>query len=265
MIDILYLKLIIAFFVGATWITTATLLAEKFGSKIGGIIIGIPSTIVITLFFIAWTQSTTIAAEATNIVPIVSGIDALFVAIYILFLRFNFISSLITALISWFILALGLVAINFNNLPLSLLGCGLLVIISYVLVEKILKITSSGQQKIKRTLPQLMFRAILSGTIVCVAVVMTKLGGPILGGAFASFPAIMLSTMIITYLAHGKNFSAAVMKTIMVSAPVTCSTYAISVGILYPHSGLIIGTLTSFIISVISAYIMYLLLNRHLS
>jgi hypothetical protein len=264
MIDIFYLKLLIAFIVSAAWITTSTMLAERFGSKIGGIITGIPSVIVITLFFIAWTQSTTVAAESTNIVPVVLGIDALFVAIYILFLRFNFLFSVTVALLAWFVLALGLVAIKFNNFPFSLLGCFILVTISYVLVEKVLKVSSSGQQKIERTIPQLLFRAVLSGIIVCVAVIMTKIGGPILGGAFATFPAIMLSTMIITYLTHGKDFSAAVMKTVMISGPISCLIYVVSVRFLYPFSGLIIGTVVSFVISLIGTYAMYLVLNKRL-
>src|ERR1035437_3407298 len=105
MIDIFYLKLIIAFVISAIWIPTATILAEKFGSKIGGIIIGIPSVSVITLFFIAWSQSTMVAVESTNVVPIVLGIDALFVAIYILFLRLNFLFAFLTAILTWFILS----------------------------------------------------------------------------------------------------------------------------------------------------------------
>jgi len=264
MIDVFYLKLILAFVISAVWITASTVLAEKFGSKIGGIISGIPSVIVITLFFIGWTQSTAIAAQSTDVVPIVLGIDALFVAIYILLLRFNFLFSVIAALFTWFILALGLVFIKFNNFPLSLLGCILLTALSYFLVEKGLKVGSLGQQKITRTVRQLFFRAAISGIIVCIAVVLGKLGGPILGGTFATFPGIMLSTMIITYLAHGKDFSAAVMKTLMISGPISCAIYAIIVRFMYPLSGLIIGTLTAFIISLVSTYLMYLVLNKRL-
>jgi len=45
------------FIVGATWITTATILAEKIWFEIGGVITGIPSTTVLSLFFIGLTQS----------------------------------------------------------------------------------------------------------------------------------------------------------------------------------------------------------------
>ena len=35
------LKLILSFIVGAIWVTGATILAEKYGTKLGGVIVGI--------------------------------------------------------------------------------------------------------------------------------------------------------------------------------------------------------------------------------
>jgi len=58
------------FFIGAVWVTGATMLAEKLGSKVGGVILGLPSVALLGLFFIGWTQSAVIASEATSVVPI---------------------------------------------------------------------------------------------------------------------------------------------------------------------------------------------------
>jgi len=82
-------------------------LAEKFGSKIAGLLAGIPSVIVITLIFYRLTQSTAIAAQSTDVVPIVLGIDALFVAIYYFALRLNFLFSVIAALFTWLYFGFG--------------------------------------------------------------------------------------------------------------------------------------------------------------
>ena len=84
MIDIFILKLILSFIVGSIWITLATIIAEKFGTKLGGVIAGLPSTVVIALFFIGWTQTPLIASQSTSMVPIVMGIGALFVMIYMI-------------------------------------------------------------------------------------------------------------------------------------------------------------------------------------
>src|SRR3990167_2894579 len=82
--DIFALKLILTFIVGGLWITLGTIIAEKYGTKIGGVIAGLPSTVAVTLFFIGWTQSAQFASQSTAIVPIVTGISGFFVAVYFL-------------------------------------------------------------------------------------------------------------------------------------------------------------------------------------
>ncbi|MBN1224817.1 MAG: DUF3147 family protein, partial [Candidatus Aminicenantes bacterium] len=54
MTKIFLIKLVLSFFVGGAWVAAATLIADKYGTKIGGIIIGLPSTLLVSLFFIGW-------------------------------------------------------------------------------------------------------------------------------------------------------------------------------------------------------------------
>lgn len=260
--NIFLLQLLLAFIVGALWITTATVIAEKFGSKIGGIIAGIPSTIVIALFFIGWTQTAELASKATTIVPAIMGLDSLFIAIYILLSRYKLFISVSIALFIWFISSLFLVLYKFDNYIISLLIFIFLVSFSYFLVEKIVKVKSKGQRKMALTINQIIFRIVLSGSIILSAVIMTKIGGYILGGVFASFPAIMLSTMIITYRSHGRDFSAAVMKVMMVSGSINVTIYSIAVHFLYPVFGIITGTFLAFVISLITVSITSLFVNK---
>lgn len=51
-------KLALSFLIGGLWIALGIALAERRGPKLGGLIIGFPSTVLFSLFFIAWTQST---------------------------------------------------------------------------------------------------------------------------------------------------------------------------------------------------------------
>jgi len=54
----------------APGVTLSTIAAERFGSKIGGLIGGLPSTVIVTLFFIGLTQTPQVAASATTIIPL---------------------------------------------------------------------------------------------------------------------------------------------------------------------------------------------------
>lgn len=255
-------KLILTFIVGSLWITYATRIAEKFGSKIGGILGGFPSTTVIGLFFIGWTQSPFVAAQSTAIMPIILGISTLFVAMYSILLNYNVYVAVGISLLVWFIITISLVLIHFSNFALSVLSFCILITLSYCFLEYYLKVKSVTKLSYKPSFSNLVFRGVLSGSIITLSVILAKIGGPILGGAFASFPAVMLSTMIITYYAHGKEFSKSVMKVLMLSGTLNVVVYAIAVRFLYPSLGLVFGTLVSFGISLISAYFLYSFVKR---
>ena len=107
-----------------------------------------------------------------------------------------------------------------------------------------------------------MIRGILSGSIIAFAVLMAKIAGPLVGGMFSAFPAVIISTMIITHFAHGTKFSIAVLKIIMVSGPVNVVAYAIAARYLYGGLGLIWGTVISFIVSLISSFLVYRFVKR---
>ncbi len=265
MVDAFTVKLILAFIVGATWITGATIIAERFGSKIGGVISGLPSTSVLALFFIGWTQTPLVAAAATNTIPAIMGLDAFFVASFIFLSKNKLLISVGLSLLVWFLAAMIFVLFGLNNFGLSLLIFAVFFVVSYILGEKIINVKSQGRRKMIYTPGQIIFRAGLTGSIVSFAVIMTKLGGPVVGGVFASFPAIMTSTMIITKLAHGRDFSVAVMKVMMVSGSFNCVIYTTLVGLFYPTLGLITGTISAFAISLFTGFLTYLVVNKKMS
>ncbi len=256
-VDVFILKLIFSFIVGSIWITYATILAEKFGSKIGGVLAGMPSTVVIALFFIGWTQNPLAASQATTMVPVVMGISAIFIVIYALLSRFNFILAIVISLAVWFVLALTLVANKFDNFSLSLICFVILLAFSYLMVEHVFQIKSMKGQKYTAYFNNLVVRGLLSGSVIVVAVLGAKFGGPLVGGAFASFPAVMLATIIITHLAQGRTFSLAVIKTLMLSGCTNVVIYATVVRYFYPLFGLILGTVLSFLLSLVLIYFVY--------
>ena len=254
--SIFLLKLALSFFIGGLWVVMATVLADKLGSKIGGLVSGLPSTVMFSLFFIAWTQSPSVAVEATTISPIVGGVTCLFLACYASLVKKGFVKATLASLALWSLLSYGLARIHFNNYPLSILGYVGLFALSFVIMEKILNIKSVKGKRIVYTPMLILGRGLIGGSVVALAVFLGKIGGPLLGGMFAMFPAMFTSTMLVTYYSHGSLFSAATMKSSMVSA-ISVTVYSIVARYTYIPLGLWLGTLVSIIVSFGTGVVIY--------
>jgi uncharacterized membrane protein (GlpM family) len=262
--NIFLLKLLLSFIIGSLWITMGTVLAEKYGTKIGGLVAGLPSTILISLFFIAWTQSTSVAVDATTIVPIIGGINCLFIIVYIFFLRINFWFALVGALAVWSVLSFALVFVGFNSFTISLISYVCLVVISHIVAEKRLKVKSEPGKQMRYTTGVMVFRSLFSGFIIAFAVVITKVGGPLLGGMFVMFPAMFVSMIFMTYFSQGAAFSSAVMKSSILGA-ISVVVYGIVARYAYIPLGLIGGTATSILISFGGSYFIHRYMARRTS
>ena len=254
--EIFFLKLLLSFLVGGSWVIFTTIFADKFGAKVGGLIAGLPSTLLFGLFFIGWTQNPQTAVRATMIVPIIGGINAIFLAFYVSQIKKGLWVSLFSSLVLWVFLSFLAVIIKLNNFGISLLIYVLMFSFSYYIFKNKLKIESIAGKKIEYTHRLFLFRGLLGGLVVLLSVFLGKIGGPIIGGLFAMFPAMSVSTLVITYLAHGPQFSATLAKSSMLSA-ISIIIYVIVVRYGYISLGLIFGTLLAIVVSFLSGYLIY--------
>lgn len=264
MTDIFIIKLVLSFLIGGIWVSVATLLADKYGTKIGGVITGLPSTALLSLFFIGWTQSPDISVEATTIIPAIGAVNALFLVVYISLVRASFFLALGSAFLVWGGFSLTLVLLNFKDFFLSIAIYVAVVLFSFLLIEKRIRIKSEQGSKLKVTPRILIFRGLFSGAIIVLAVIMGKVGGPLLGGMFAMFPAMFTGTLLITYFAHGSLFSSAMMKVALLSAS-SVILYAVLVRYTYIPFGLLLGTLVSILVSFSYATIVHHSLIKRIS
>ena len=108
-------KLLLSFVVGSAWVTLSTLAAERYGSKMGGLIGGLPSTAVVALLFIGLTQTPLVASEATTIMPSAQGLNGIFIIAYLLLVRRGLLQGLLGALLVWLSLASILVATGMRH------------------------------------------------------------------------------------------------------------------------------------------------------
>lgn len=258
------IKLVLSFFVGGAWVTTAILLADKYGTKIGGLVTGLPSTALVSLFFIGWTQSPSVAAEATSVIPFIGAINALFLLAYIFLVRINFWLALSGSLLLWGLSSFILILLKFNDFCLSLIVYFLVMPISFFIIEKGIKVKSKGGTRSTNSLGTIVFRGLFSGLIIVLAVVLGKIGGPLLGGMFAMFPAMFTGTLLITFFTHGPLFSSAMMKTALISA-VSVVLYAALIRYSYVPLGLTGGTFVSVVVSFAVAGLLYIAIVRKIT
>ena len=94
---------------------------------------------------------------------------------------------------------------------------------------------------------------------------MGKLGGPLLGGIFGSFPAMFLSTLVITSHIGGAAYSRPVGKSLLVSGLINVPLYEIMVRYLYPSVGLAMGTTIAVMLSLGTGYLTFLFMKSRLS
>jgi hypothetical protein len=246
-------------------VTLTTLSAERFGSKVGGLIGGLPSTVVIALLFIGFTQSPLIAAQATTVMPLAQGLNGLFILTFMLLSRSGLKVAIPGSLLVWFILAGLLYLIDPQRFLISIIGWLILLIFCYIVLEKWMKITSLGRQAYTYPPTQLIWRALFGGAVISFAVLMGKLGGPLQGGIFGSFPAMFLSTLVITYHIGGTAYSQPVGKSLLVSGLINVPLYEIMVRYLYPSVGLVLGTTLAVVLSLGSGYLTFRFMQTKLT
>jgi len=260
-----WFKLFLSFLFGGCWVTLTTIIAEKFGSKIGGLLGGMPSTIVVSLLFIGLTQNAEMASQATTIVPIAHGFKTFFILVFVLSISKGLKLAVPVSLLTWFLSAFLLILLNINRYWISLVGWLIFLGFAYFIMEKILRIDSHGTVAIVYSTGQILFRAIFSGSAIAFAVLMGKLGGPLFGGIFATFPAMFLTTLIITHRSGGIDFSRATAKSLLISGLINVILYTIFVRYLFLTIGLFWGTGFAMLLSLISGYLSYQFIKNHLS
>lgn len=262
--DPLYVKIALSFLVGGVWITLATMSAERFGSKIGSVLAGLPSTVVVALFFITWAQGPSTAYEATAVIPLATSINCFLAIAYALIApRRGPFFGLATGWLVWFAGQNVLNGLHLNNWALNAALALVNVAIAYCVFEFILRVRSHSRVTMQYSAWQVAWRALFSGAIIAFSVIMSRVAGPVWGGIFASFPAVFSSTLIITSASVGVGFSLSVVKSLIVSAVINPSVYAIVFRLAILDLGLVRSTLIAYLVSIGTSFLTYLFIRAN--
>lgn len=258
-------QLALSFVVGSVWVLMTTLAADRFGSRIGGIIGGFPSTAAVSFFFIGLTQTPETAAQATTVFPLSYSFTGLFLVLFALFWRKGFFTAMAMSMSAWFVLSACVVVLDLENFFISVVFYAVFFTAAVYVLEVRLKLVSVGRGEIKSSTLQLLSRALFGGGIVAFTVFISRIGGPVLGGIFSAFPAIFISILILSYQSRGISFSRAMTKPLLVTGMVSIFMYALGVRIFYPIWGIGWGTLAAYGFSACGALASSIFIKTQLS
>jgi len=223
MIDKIFItKLLVSFFVGGGVIALLSILAKKY-QKYGGIILSMPSTMTLGLFFIGWSQGVDIALEANLAIPIGIAIDLVFFTTFVYAAQIgnsklnSLISANLISVLIWGLLAYFITSQKFNNITYGIIIYIFMVFISFILLSR--KRNYENKKVIKKiTYFQIFSRVIFSGIIITTAVLLSKIVDPIWGGILSIFPVAFLSSMNMLLYYRGRDFIKSVSQTTPLSS-----------------------------------------------
>ena len=164
------LKLGLSFVIGSLWVTLTTQSAERFGSKVGGLIGGLPSTVVVALLFIGLTQSPEVAAQTTTVMPLAQGLNGLFVLTFMVFIRRGLWAGLSSAMFVWLVQSALLYLVKINVFWVSIVGWLALLAFCSLALVKWMNVRAFERMQVSYPAGQIIWRALFGGAVIALAV-----------------------------------------------------------------------------------------------
>lgn len=246
--DAFALRLLLSFVLGGATVALFTSIAERRGSRLGGLLLSFPVKVVISLVLIALNEGVAFAAEAAVAVPAGMAVNIVFLAgTALLVRRLRPWPAIVSALALWLLAGLFVVLVPASHPGISLAYWALAAGAALGLLSRVPGLR--GDRRAKRDpggfgLAGLLARAAGAGAVVALSVVIAHYGGPVLGGLAAVFPSGWITTMVILTRKHGPDFTGATTR-VMIAGSAAPAAFGLGVAFLYPVLGVLFGTLVS--------------------
>jgi hypothetical protein len=258
--DLILYQLFLPFILSAIIVVIIMAIAEKYGTKIGGILGTLPSTIVIALFFLAINKDINFASKSASVIPAELGINILFLVIFAILVFRSVIIAFFISLSVWIILTYSIIIINLNNIWISIIIYIISLFLAFIILENKKKIKSIKNVEYHYNKKKIILRGLIAGIVISIAILLSNIGA-IISGIFSVFPAIIISTMLISYKEYGPNFSAGIAKS-MIFGISSVAVYATSVHFLYPIYDIFFGSFFSYLSSITITIILLIIKDK---
>lgn len=259
--DVFLLRLMVSFAAGFAVVATVTFLADYMGEGPAGFIGGLPLAGPVSLLAIGYAQSAPAAVKALTLFPLSISATISFLLIYAIPRNLRFWKRMALALFVWALASTGIALWDPADFMLSVvfaLGVSLVVLYARSKVATV----ESGRIGFRPGVMQTALRGMLGGSVVIAVVVISTVGGPQAGGAFAAAPAAWSSSLFVTSRSQGLEFSRSLTWTFMKTGVLTTIPFAVAASYFFSVSGIWLGTSLAYVAISPLAYLAWKLVKR---
>jgi len=266
--DALFLwKVAASFLIGGGAIAAQLSLAERSSEHVAGILLSFPSTMAISFFFIGLAGSPMDVAEVARAAPAGTAVFLLFNAAYARLARLplgrvSIPAAAAGSLAAWAVLAWAAArftaAAGPHRLQVSLAVYAAALCAGFVLLT--LGVRAPPIEHAAPSLRRTAARAAFCGSVIASAVVVVRLLGPCWGAMFATFPAALLSGLLVLHARHGGKAVPRFTRALPAGS-VTLVVFALAAMWTFPRWGNVLGLAGAWLASAAS---LPLVLSRRL-
>jgi hypothetical protein len=238
-----------------------TLVIERFGGTLGGILGTLPTTIVPAAIGIYRASSSEDAfVHAMAATPPGMLLNALFLYLWRVLppklpawgLLARLAAMSLAGLSAWLCAAV-VVVIGMRSLPGErVFAVGIAGFVAIVVVGVLACLAPIPAPKGSRrvTPTTLVLRGVFAAVAIGVAVVLAKTGGPLAAGVAAVFPAIFLTTMVSLWLSQGESVQAGAVGPMMLGSS-SVAAFALGAVFAFPALGVVLGTVVTWLATLV--------------
>jgi uncharacterized membrane protein (GlpM family) len=244
---------LIKIIVSIGFVLLLSILAEKFGPKLAGIISGVPTGTAIILFFFGLEQGPEFAAQSA--VFNLAGMLSMQVLIFVYYL----VSSKIKGkgiLLSSIAGIFGYLCFAFilRQFAFTLFLAAVVAILSIVVFSFLFKgiVNTKIKNRVKLSKRVFLFRATVAALIILAVTESAQIVGAQWAGLLSAFPTTLFPLMLIVHFTYDKEHVHTIIKNVP-KGQLAMVIYIISLFFTYPLIGVYLGTLVSY--SLVIAYL----------
>ncbi len=256
----LLIQLIASFLIGGGLIAILSVLAEKVPQRYSGLILSLPTTIILGYFFLGYSQSSQAVAHIVPASLPALGLAVLYPLIYVhLAAYFDSHQLLKTkgwtifycfslSAILWFLAALPLVLLKHTHLPAGIIIYLVLTLIAhFALRKKTLKKFSAR----KYSRGSILLRAMFVGFLISIVCFLAETMNPFWAGVIAMFPAGLASSLIVIHWSNKSDYLFSVVRNVPMGS-ISVFAYALGAMLFFSDAGIYWGTFLSLLPSLMA-------------